>query len=152
MIAWEWQAFHLLSVSQLYEILAARQTVFIVEQRCAFLDADGLDRYAWHLSGRNEEGHLLAYLRVVHPGANYAEPTIGRVITVPPGRGKGIGKELMREGIRRAEETYPGQGIRIAAQCYLEKFYRDYGFQPVGKPFDEDGIQHIEMLRPPRMG
>ena len=35
-----------LSGEELYELLSLRQRVFIVEQRCAYLDADGLDRFS----------------------------------------------------------------------------------------------------------
>jgi ElaA protein len=35
------------------------------------------------------------------------------------------------------------------AQCAVADFYRRFGFAPVGEPFDEDGIAHIAMVRPP---
>ena len=38
--------------------------------------------------------------------------------------------------------------MRISAQARLERFYRELGFEPVGRPYDEDGIPHLEMLRP----
>ncbi len=42
---------------------------------------------------------LAAYLRVLDPGRKFAEPSIGRVLTVPPHRGTGLGRVVMREGI-----------------------------------------------------
>jgi ElaA protein len=41
---------------------------------------------------------------------------------------------------------YPGQPVRISAQQYLEKFYRDFGFATVSEPYLEDGIPHVEMV------
>ena len=36
----------------------------------------------------------------------------------------------------------------IGAQLHLERFYVDFGFVTASEPYDEDGILHIEMLRP----
>jgi ElaA protein len=140
--------FPALSPDQLYDLLQLRQEVFVLEQNCAYLDADGRDRQAHHLLGYNERG-LAAYLRVVEPGAKYTEPSIGRVITRLDLRRTNLGRELMREGIRRCQDLYPGQGIRISAQARLERFYREFGFNIVAGPYDEDGIPHLEMLRSP---
>ena len=54
----------------------------------------------------------------------------------------------MREGVRKSSEIYPQHGIRIGAQHYLESFYADFGFRPASGPYLEDGIAHIQMLRP----
>jgi ElaA protein len=53
----------------------------------------------------------------------------------------------MLEGIRKSERTYPGQGNRISAQQYLERFYSGFGYERVRGPYDEDGIPHLEMFR-----
>lgn len=149
MIRWQCSLFKELSVEALYAILKARQAVFIVEQNCVFLDADDLDQHCWHVMAWEEEGHtLLAYARLVPPGIKYDEPSIGRVISTSQGRGQGFGKELMKRAVQKAEELYPGWAIRIGAQQYLERFYRSFGFQSVSKPYIEDGIPHVEMLRP----
>ncbi len=147
MIGWSWLPFDRLSTRELYEVLALRQRVFVVEQRCVYLDADGLDPRCWHGSGTTEAGQLVAAARIVPPGVVYAEPAIGRVATAPEVRRQGFGRVLMREAIDQTKRLYPGQGIRLGAQCYLEAFYRSLGFTPVGAPYDEDGIAHVEMLR-----
>ena len=92
----------------------------------------------------------MAYARVVHPGWKYAEPSIGRVITIAPARGTGLGRELVRRAIAHCGAVFPGQGIRISAQTRLEPFYVEVGFIAVGPPYLEDGIPHTEMLRAPR--
>ena len=82
-ITWQWKRFAELTSVELYALLAARGAVFVVEQRCAYLDADGLDVCAWHLLGcaqRNGERVLAAYLRLVEPGRKFDEPSIGRVL------------------------------------------------------------------------
>ena len=146
---WTWQRFSDLGVDNLYDALALRCRVFILEQG-AYQDPDGVDRQAWHLLGRDERRTLQACLRVVDPGVKYAEPSIGRVITAPELRGQGHGRTLMDEGIARCERAWPGQGIRISAQANLRGFYVSLGFEPVGDEYLEDNIPHIEMLRRPR--
>ena len=146
MLRWEWYPYQRLSTDQLYSILALRQRVFIVEQRCPYLDADGYDVHAWHLTGLDERSTPVAYLRLIDPGRRFPEPSIGRVMTHPAVRGKGFGIALMKEGLRKASELYPGRRVRISAQRYLEQFYSTLGFVPAGKPYDEDGILHIEMV------
>jgi ElaA protein len=147
-ITWRWCRYPELQLDDLHDALALRARVFVVEQRCAYLDPDGLDRASAHLLGRDARGGLQAYLRVVDPGAKYAEPSIGRVITAPDARGTGLGRTLLAEGIARCRAAWPGQAIRIGAQAHLQAFYGGFGFVAEGAPYDEDGIPHIEMRLP----
>lgn len=150
MLRWQWSSFEELSRHELYEILKARQAVFVVEQNCVYQDIDDLDPVAWHLVGwlQDEAGETLAaYLRVVFPGSKYPEPSLGRVLTTLSARGTGLGRELLREGITRTLTAFPGASIRISAQQYLEQFYAEFGFQTVSEAYLEDGIPHVEMLR-----
>jgi ElaA protein len=146
-LAWQWLRFEQLGLDDLYDALALRQQVFVVEQRCPYLDADGLDRCAWHLLGRDTGGALQAQLRVVDPGRKYAEPSIGRVLTAPAVRGSGVGRDLMQQGIARCAGAWPAQGIRISAQAHLQRFYRSLGFEPLGEIYVEDDIPHVDMVR-----
>lgn len=145
---WTWRRFAELGVDDLYDALALRCRVFVLEQG-PYLDPDGLDRTSWHLLGRDAAGALVAYLRVVDPGARYAEPAIGRVITAPEVRGTGLGRALMIEGVARCVAAFPGRGIRISAQAHLERFYNGFGFVRTGANYLEDDIPHVEMLRLP---
>jgi ElaA protein len=142
---WTWTRFEELGVQGLYDILALRCRVFILEQG-AYLDPDGLDVHSWHLQGRDDAGVLQAYLRVVDPGVKYAEPSIGRVITAPDVRGTGLGRPLMREGLAKCAAQWPQQAVRISAQARLRSFYVGLGFDPVGDEYLEDHIPHLEML------
>jgi ElaA protein len=150
MMDWQWQMFSQLSGQVLYSVLAARQQVFLLEQQCLYPDIDGLDQNAHHLLGWrtiDDRRQIVAYLRCLAPGAKYAEISLGRVLTTANNRGAGLGRELLVEGIARAERQHPGHRIRIGAQLYLEHFYTDLGFQSVSDPYDDDGIMHIDMLR-----
>jgi ElaA protein len=147
---WSWLRFADLGVDDLYDALALRSQVFVVEQRCAYLDPDGVDRGSWHLLGRDAAGRLVAYVRVVDAGLKFDEPSIGRVVTAPEARGSGLGRMLMAEALRRCEGAWPGRAIRIGAQAHLERFYGDFGFAAVGEPYQEDDIPHLQMLRSAR--
>jgi ElaA protein len=146
---WSLVHYDRITPEDLYDLLLLRQRVFVVEQRCAFLDMDGVDRFCWHLLGRRampDASPLAAYLRIVPPGRRFDEPSIGRVVTAPEVRRTGLGKVLMLEGIRLTKELYPGQAIKLSAQRYLENFYGSLGFVVSGEPYDEDGIPHIKMI------
>jgi ElaA protein len=140
---WHSLDFDELSVAQLYKLMVLRQRVFVVEQNCPYLDADGLDLTSRHLWGEAPDGAVHAYVRIVPAGAKYDEISIGRVITAPEARGTGLGRELMH----RAIEACGNVPIRIGAQAHLEKFYGELGFVRSSDIYDEDGIPHIEMLR-----
>lgn len=149
-IEWRCGAFDELTLRELYAVLRLRQRVFVVEQNCAYLDLDDSDQLASHLMAwtRDATPTLTAYARIFAPGIKYAESSIGRVITAPEARRTGIGKALMSEAIALTEQIAPESAIRIGAQIYLEKFYGGFGFRRASEPYDEDGIMHIEMLRP----
>jgi ElaA protein len=148
-VTMRWHSFAELTGSEVYDILSLRQRVFIVEQRCAYADADGTDRISFHLCGRTPAGELAAYLRLIPPGGRYPVPALGRVTTAPEIRGAGIGRLLVEEGIRRSSSAFPDSPITLSAQLHLEGFYSSFGFLPEGIPHDEDGILHIMMVRPP---
>jgi ElaA protein len=156
-LRWQWTRFDDLEPRHLYALLRARIEVFIIEQRCAFVDTDGVDLHAWHLLGwveprrTSDRGDpspvLAAYLRLIEPGRVFDEPSIGRVLTVEPFRRVGLGRPLMKEGLRKAAEIYPGLPVRIGAQIRLERFYQSLGFRTVSEMYVEDGIKHVQMLR-----
>jgi ElaA protein len=144
-VTWRFHPWTELSLDDLYAILVLRSRVFVVEQNCPYLDPDGLDRASHHLwSG---DAAILAYLRVVPPGAKYDEPSLGRVVTAPEARRAGLGRPLVREGLRRVEALYGPVPVRIGAQKYLERFYGELGFVRASDDYDEDGIPHMEMVR-----
>ncbi|MNR93274.1 putative acyltransferase [compost metagenome] len=149
-LEWQWASFEQLDGASWYAVLRARQDVFVLEQQCLYPDIDDADQQAYHLLAWGEvEGkrQLLAYLRCFAPGAKYAEASLGRVLTVAAARGTGIGKQLLAEGIRRAQALFPACAIRISAQEHLQGFYGSYGFRTVSDVYMEDGIPHVEMLR-----
>lgn len=139
--------FNQLTVYELYDIMALRQLIFAVEQNCPYLDADGKDLDGWHLMGRNREGDLVAYTRLLPQGVAYADyASIGRVVNSDKVRGQGVGKLLMEESIAKMAELFPNQPVKISAQTYLLKFYTSLGFVSTGEAYLEDNIPHTVMI------
>lgn len=145
-IVWKIKPFSKLSTEELYQILKIRQEVFIVEQTCYYLDADGYDQQAVHIWAESA-GEILAYSRVFEPGIKYAEASIGRVLTNPKYRKNNLGKILIRFSIDTIEARFRTRSIRISAQDYLLSFYSEFGFEDTGKKYLEDDIPHTEMVR-----
>ena len=143
-----WKTYHFsdLSLELLYQILRVRQEVFIFEQNCFYLDADGIDMQSIHLCGFLDE-KLVAYARIIPQGLQYAEISFGRVLVSKAQRGNGEGKVLTQKIIATAEKYFGKGPIRISAQSYLQHFYESYGFRAVSKEYLDAGIPHIEMLR-----
>lgn len=146
-IVWSCKLLDNFNSRELYEILAMRIAVFVVEQNCVYQELDGKkDFYSHHLAGY-VHGELVACARLVPPGISYEEMSIGRVITSPKHRGEGYGKALIAQALTELESLFGKHPVRISAQLYLQKFYEGFGFEKVSDVYDEDGIPHIEMLR-----
>jgi ElaA protein len=146
-ITWRAVPFAALTTAELYEALQLRSEVFVMEQAGIYQDMDGSDHEAVHVLGVSD-GQLMAYARCFAAGVKFAEASIGRVIIRQALRGSGLGHELMRQAIACVFEQWGPQPIRIGAQARLEKFYLQHGFLTAGEPYIEDGIPHVEMLRP----
>jgi len=135
-----WATFEEMPKAALYSALRLRLAVFAVEQHCVYQDLDGRDtepetRHAWVEA---DDGTVLAYLRVLGPpGAE----VIGRVVTAPEARGRGLGALLMRSALERTARP-----VLIEAQTYLLGWYAAFGFVPRGPEYLEDGIPHTPMV------
>lgn len=144
---WELRAFEALTVAELYGIMKLRQDVFIVEQKCAYADADGLDAQAQHLFAIEADA-VVACARLFAPGTKRDEAVIGRVVTAPSVRKSGLGRELMRRAIDAIDRDHGRVAIWLGAQKYLQRFYESFGFVRDGEDYLEDDIPHLPMRRP----
>ncbi len=148
MLNYSCKEFQALSLVELYNILALRQEIFVVEQDCPYLDADGKDQSSYHILGYDAQGKLMAYTRLVPPGISYENyPSIGRVVVAETARGTGEGYHLMNYSIEQCAKLFGEVPLKISAQTHLEKFYNNVGFKKVGEGYLEDDIPHIAMIR-----
>jgi ElaA protein len=149
-LEWRWKPFVDLTGVEVYEMLAARSAVFVVEQNCVYGDIDGLDVAAWHLLayGTGDDAApppLAGYLRVLLPDAADADVRIGRVLTTAPFRGIGLGNAMLERSLAHIRAHWPDTPIRLHAQAHLQGYYGAFGFTPVSEIHDEDGIPHVWM-------
>jgi len=135
-----------LDVLVAYALLRLRSDVFVVEQQCAYPDLDGRDTEAttehrWaHEAG--DPASVLAYLRVLRDPAGLR---IGRVVTAPPARGRGLAGALVQQVLT---ERGSDSAVVLDAQTHLSAWYGRFGFVADGQDFVEDGIPHRPMRRP----
>jgi ElaA protein len=133
-----------LSVRVLHAILKLRCEIFVVEQHCAYLDIDGRDAEPTtvHLWIEDETAEVVAALRLlVDPDGS---TRIGRVVTAPSQRGKGLAATLLTAAITRNPSDV---AMVLGAQAQLESWYGQFGFVRNGDVFLEDGIPHVPMIR-----
>ena len=144
-IEWRWRQLDEFDARDLYAMLELRQRIFVVEQQCVYLDADGLDGETEHLTGHDGET-LVSCLRVLPAGVHGPEAAIGRVAVDRRYRGQGIARRMMERAIARIRSRQGPVAIRLAGQEHLVPFYASFGFDPVSEPYDEDGIPHVDMV------
>ena len=144
-LKWKQASFDALSLRELYALLQLRSAVFVVEQDCLFQDMDDSDTQAIHLMAWGGD-RLLAYARCFGPGIKFGEASIGRIATEMSARGSGLGQLLVQKSIGTVSAIWGPQPIRIGAQARLRKFYQGLGFDDMGMPYVEDGIDHLEMV------
>lgn len=147
-VRWHCKYFEDLKLEELYNILRLRSRVFVVEQACVYQDMDGVDTKAFHVFATNSIGEIVACTRLLAPGVSYKEQSIGRVVVSEAERSSGLGRELMKKSIGCSYEHFGKGAIKIGAQLYLKKFYGSLGFEQCSDVYDEDGIDHIKMLKP----
>lgn len=128
----------------LYDLLALREAVFVVEQSCIYQELDGLDKIAKHLLVTQDE-IIVACLRVLPPGGDSSRARIGRVAVSSGWRKQGLARVMVQSAIDKIQLDFPSCDIYLDAQTYLQAFYVSLGFRVCGDEFLEDGIPHIPM-------
>ncbi len=139
------ELFENLSVQQLRFIYQLRAEVFVVEQNCAYCDVDETDELAYHLFAL-ENQKVMAYARLIPAGITYTTCSIGRVVIHPSWRKQKLGQALMHTAIKKCIDLFNTDSITISAQLYLQRFYENLGFNPVGDVYLEDNIPHLKMI------
>lgn len=134
------QKFTQLSTRELYQIYKLRVDVFVVEQQCPYHEIDDIDLESYHIYLQDDNSKILSYCRLYQQNSTYH---IGRVISST--RRKGYGAQIMKTALEFAGQTLHADSIIIEAQTYAKNFYEKLGFTQTSEPFDEDGIEHIQM-------
>ncbi|WP_251975804.1 GNAT family N-acetyltransferase [Salinicola avicenniae] len=145
---WRWSTGPTLDPRGLYDLLALREAIFVVEQRCPYPELDGRDLLpsTHHLEVRTPDT-LVATLRLLVPATLDEPVAIGRVAIHADHRGGGLGHALLRAALTRIETHWPGRDARLSAQAHLQRYYGRHGFVPTSEVYREDGIPHVDMHR-----
>jgi ElaA protein len=131
--------FNELTVAELYEIVRARQEIFLMEQRIVCRDFDGVDYDALHCF-LWENDKVVAYMRAFMEGG---EIHLGRFLTIR--HGEGLGRRLMETALPVIKAEFACDKISFHAQKHAEGFYLKLGFKTVSDVFLEEGIEHVIM-------
>ena len=122
-----------------------RTQVFVQEQGIDAKDEwDSADADAVHAVITNRFGHPLGTARLLKKSPGVAQ--IGRMAVVRAMRGSGLGGQLLNALVDIAKARGDKE-VLLHAQTSAQAFYAREGFLPVGEPFDEVGIAHIEMRK-----
>ena len=145
-IIWQCKPFCDLSAGEMHSVLALRAAVFVVEQKCPYLDPDYKDEYSLHVMGWLD-GELVAVARILPQGVSYEEVSIGRVATSATVRGTGAGMILMEKTMLYVLDFFGKVPVHISAQSYLKQYYEKFGFDRTEKEeYLEDDIPHFDMV------
>ena len=135
-----------ISSAEYHRIVQAREAVFFLEQHITEPDTDEVDPQSVFL-WMEEDGRVVAFLRIIPAGIVCAEASVGRVLVDAGYRRRGLCRRLMHEALRHIALTWGPQPVRISAQEYLAGFYASLGFEAVSGTYLEAGIPHVRMLR-----
>lgn len=126
-----------------------RTDVFFLEQAITEEEIDSHDfdpatEHLWCRLGQLAVGYVRVVRQEPAPADDHGISTsIGRLVVHADYRRQGIARELMD----RAIEACGRDDVILHAQTYIQDFYTDCGFQPVGEVFEEAGIPHIRMVK-----
>lgn len=134
-----------LTKKELYAILKFRMEIFIVEQKCFYLDLDDKDQSAIHFLTTEQE-KLIAYSRVNIDSLNKIAK-IQRVCVDKDYRKHQLGSQLITGILEYLNATADILSVELNAQSHLQHFYEKQGFKMIGKPFDDAGILHVKMIK-----
>ena len=137
--------FNGLALEELYLILKIRQEVFILEQKCFYLDCDDLDQKSTHILGYRDES-LVCYMRVLKNKKNNSF-ILGRILVSKKYRSLGLGIELMKRIISFLKTKNPSYSLEMSAQTYLIDFYKKFDFHVKGEEYLDAGVPHIKMIK-----
>lgn len=122
-----------------------RTEVFVQEQGIPMdMEWDEADHTALHAVAYNGLGQAVATGRLLNHIPRVSK--VGRMAVKRVLRGSHLGRDILHALMQAARDRGDTE-IVLHAQRSAQEFYGRAGFSPVGEPFDEVGIPHIEMSK-----
>ena len=106
-------------------------------------DRDGRDGEATHIVAL-DDGHVVGTCRLLFRGE---VARLGRLVVAQELRRNGLAAEILAEASRASREA-GAERIELHAQTYAHELYVRDGYEDVGEPFFEEGIEHVSMQKP----
>lgn len=135
------------------DAFALREEVFVNEQGFALeIEQDAYDAMSVHAVAYNRlaqpvaTGRLLPSKELQTSSGPIKSSKIGRMAVHRVMRGSKLGRDIMNTLMAAAKSRGDAE-IVLHAQCSAINFYSKQGFTERGLPFDEEGVQHIEMFK-----
>ena len=128
-------------VAEVESALALRERVFCGEQGVSIdAERDGRDREAAHLVAV-ADGQVVATCRLL-----IAQGTVrlSRMAVERTMRRQGVGRSMLAGAEQWAREA-GAHRIAQHAQMPVKRLYESAGYEPRGRPFVEEGIEHLLM-------
>jgi YbgC/YbaW family acyl-CoA thioester hydrolase len=122
---------------------ALRQRVFVQEQGIDHnLVSDAADATAQHVLAINGLGQCIAAGRLLQQAPGTGK--IGRMAVDRVLRGARLGSAVL-QALVEVSRLRGDKQVVLQAQRNAQGFYGAHGFDPLGEPYDEAGVSHIDM-------
>jgi predicted GNAT family N-acyltransferase len=105
-------------------------------------DRDGRDPQAIHIVAV-EDGRVLGTCRLL---LSEGTAQLGRLAVEPDARGRGVARAILAEAAATARAG-AAERIALHAQTYARRLYAEAGYAERGEPFEEEGIEHVAMVK-----
>ena len=135
-----------ISAAEYHRIVQAREAVFFLEQHITEPDADEVDPQSVFL-WTEEDGRVVAFLRIIPAGIVCAEASVGRVLVDAGYRRRGLvpppdarSPAAYRPDVGSAARPHLGAGVP-------RRILRITGLRSRFGTYLEAGIPHVRMLR-----
>lgn len=133
-----------ISGRELYCMERLREETFVVEQKITLPELDDQDLSAIEVYRLNkDQTNGLATCRIFQEDGKWM---LGRVAVSKAVRGEHLGSQML-EAVHKYVQEEAGAALYCHAQVRVKPFYDKLGYQVVGEPFDEGGIQHVMMKK-----
>lgn len=145
-IKWHSRSINDMSAFDLYQLIALRVDVFVVEQNCPYPELDHIDTLEGvEMIWAEDSKGIIACARIIPAGVSYPDVSIGRVAIARRCRNTGLGHTLIKYALNTCQERWGETKITIGAQAHLQSFYQQHGFKTCSEEYLEDGIPHVKM-------
>lgn len=123
-----------ISAAEYHRIVQAREAVFFLEQHITEPDADEVDPQSVFL-WMEEDGRVVAFLRIIPAGIVCAEASVGRVLVDAGYRRRGLCRRLMHEALRHIALTWGPQPVRSPSASRRRSTSSNFTHRWASKPF-----------------